>query len=375
MPLGIGGGARLNGPCAEFVFMTKQLRAIFILAAMIALPIVADNLISRRPDVRLFQSFGWPWYLTYVLIGIAVTGVVIFLIYQSFRWQGYLKRLFGNLFFGWGVIKQFDDSLSEIQSWVRVAERELMLHLTANWDQAGRVGKVRERAEWAAMANPEIFPSIFHVLKDPDSTPKDANLVWLAGDAGKWRAQNVPVVQAELPEAFGKLATDAYELNKTDMSNRGAAMGRVTWMAVLLRDVYQSSYGRAKAKLKAELDSGGTPYVPPGLKELFGFGIKEETVDGKTVKSLIFDPPHDYIKLKLALRQGQFPKELLLKDKDKVFTGWETIWKLTQQAPPDGWVEPAKAEKLPTWKLWFEYEQECWEESMTPTPGKNQPAP
>ena len=52
--------------------MSKELKAIAIFAGMIALPIVADNLISRKPDIRLFGGFEWAWALVPIVIFLAV---------------------------------------------------------------------------------------------------------------------------------------------------------------------------------------------------------------------------------------------------------------------------------------------------------------
>jgi hypothetical protein len=354
--------------------MSKQLKAIFILAAMVALIIIADNLISRKPDIDLafLRNLHWSWRLTLPLILAIVACAVLWAMYSMFGRPGFIAKWIMDAIFGKGVIKKFGDDLGQIQSWVKLAERELLKMLADNFDQTGRQAKVRERAEWAAMANPEIFPTVFQVLKNPEK--KDEKLIAVAEDPKNWSPAAQPLISDNrqlavrpLPEEFGKLAEQAFDLNKTDMSNRGAAMGKIAWTAILLREVYQASYGRAKAKLEADLAAGGTPFVAPGLKELFGYGVKEETVDGKTVKRLIWSPPYDYVKLSLAMREGGFPKELFLKDKDGIHQGWAAIWKLTQQAPPPGWSEPEKSAPRSKLKLWFEYEQSCWEDDMTPS--------
>lgn len=56
----------------ERILMSKELKAIAIFAGMIALPIVADNLISRKPDIRLFGGFEWAWALVPIVIFCAV---------------------------------------------------------------------------------------------------------------------------------------------------------------------------------------------------------------------------------------------------------------------------------------------------------------
>ncbi len=197
----------------ERIHMPKGLKAAAIFAAMIALPILADNLLNRRPDVRLFHSFEWSGVLlVFVMILIAVFVI------------------------GWNSFWKFKDDIEGIQGNLRLAERELTKLLADNWDQKGRIGKVRERAEWAAMANPAIFPTLFHLLKD------DERLVALAQEPSKWSQLAQPMMpqpsmtspqapQAYYPEAFGKLAEQAFDLAKTDMSSRGTAMGKATMTA------------------------------------------------------------------------------------------------------------------------------------------------
>ncbi len=317
--------------------MSKELKAIEIFAGMIALPIVADNLISRKPDIRLFPSFEWPWQLTPVLI-LVIAAIAVIAVYDM---------IFGRK----GILKKFEDDIGQIQGWVRLAERELLTILRA-WDQTGRMSTVSERAEWASMANPTINHS---VKGDLSST---------TGEPAKWS----PLITSSIAQTFNKgyrtVAHEAFELNKTDMANRGTAMANATLTAVLLREVYGGNYGRPKIKLSAVLADDKIPFVAPGLKELFGFGVK--TVDGKTEKELIWEPPHDSVKLTLAMRQGGFPNALFLVDKGETLSGWLTIWKLTQQAPPPGWNEPARRPQLPRWRLYLEYRRTCWEDAVTP---------
>ncbi len=109
--------------------MSKGLKAAGIFAAMIALPILADNLLNRRPDIRLFQSFDWAWVLLLVVIFLAVAIPVAV---KAF-WK-------------------FEEDIQGIQGNLKLAERELVKLLGDNFDQAGRHGKVKERAEWNAMA-------------------------------------------------------------------------------------------------------------------------------------------------------------------------------------------------------------------------------
>ena len=335
--------------------MSKLLKAIAIFLGMVALPILADNLLNKRPDIRLFRSFEWPWQLTLVLI-LVIAAVAVIAVYDMIWGPN-------------GILKKFEDDIGQIQGWVRFAERELLGILRA-WDQTGRVNITRERAEWAAMANPAIFPTIFHILKD-DKPPKedrlkDANLVAVAENPERWSSHFQPQAGATLPpyaavvfpEAFGALAQQAFEMNKTDMANRNTNMGNATLTAILLREVYGGNYGRPKIKLEAELAAGKTPFVAPGLKQLFGIDVVQTPLQ--------WNPPDDSVKLAMAMEQGGFPNALFLVDKGETLSGWLTIWKLTQQTPPPGWKEPEKKPKLPRCKLYWEYRRRCWEDAVTP---------
>jgi hypothetical protein len=299
----------------ERILMSKQLKAIAIFAGMIALPILADNVLNRRPDIRLFRSFEWPWQLTLVLI-LVIAAVAVFAVYDM---------IWGPT----GILKKFEDDIGQIQGWVKLAERELLGILRA-WDQTGRQNIWKERAEWVAL---EQVPA--YRLVDPDREP---------------------------------LSHRAFELAKADMVSRGTAMGNATFTAILLREVYGGNYGRPKIKIEAELAADKTPFVAPGLKQLFGYGVEEKTVDGKTEKKLKWDPPHDSVKLSMAMREGGFPNQLFLVDKDKTLKGWEAVWKLTQQAPHPEWKEPEKKppSKLSRYKLYWEYRRTCWADAVTP---------
>jgi hypothetical protein len=323
------------------LFMSSQFKAIALFAGMIVLPVVADNLISRRPDVPLFRSF--PWAGAVLLLVIIL--VALFVI-------------------GWNAFWKFKDDIEGIQGNLKLAERELTKIVADNWDQAGRIGKVRERAEWASMANPSIFPSLFHILKDDKATPKDAKLIAVAEDPTKWSSnaprpmpEGQPLIsqgQAQCqvghayPQEFGKLAEAAFELNKTDMANRGAAIGKATMTAILLRSLYQGSPGGAIKKLSHEIALGGSPFVAPGLRQLLDF--EHIGQDGHA--------PVDWIMLTLAVEHGKFPKELRLLEKGQLFQGWIVIKKLTEPAPPEGekWTSiPDTPKDITMLQLWWKW--------------------
>lgn len=315
----------------ERIHMPKGLKAAAIFAAMIALPILADNLLNRRPDVRLFHSFDWSG----VLLVLVIILIAVFVI-------------------GWNNFWKFKDDIEGIQGNLKLAERELTKLLADNWDQKGRIGKVRERAEWAAMANPAIFPTLFHLLKD------DQRLVDLAQEPSKWSQLAQPMMsppqapQTYYPEAFGKLAEQAFEMAKSDMAGRGTAMGKATMTAILLREMYQGSTGRALKKIVHEFKAGGTPFIAPGLRQLLAF----DKFDMEKKEFPGDHAPVNWIMLCLAVEHGKFPKELRLVDGGKLFQGWIVIKKLTEPAPPAGedWTAiPDTPADISMTRLWWKW--------------------
>ena len=299
----------------ERIHMPKGLKAALIFAAMIALPILADNLLNRRPDIRLFQSFEWSGVLLLVLV-FAVVAIPV--VIKAF-WK-------------------FEENIQGIQGNLRLAERELTKFLSDNWDQAGRQGKVKERAEWAAMAH----PTIVHTIK--------GDLSSLAEGPPKWSPLAQPSIVQTFNEGYRTVAHEAFELNRADMAGRGAAMTKAAMTAVLLRELYQGSPGRAQKKVSGEINGGGSPFIAPGIRELIGFDKfdpdKKAFAEGAGI---------NWLMLTLAVKQGQFPKELILIDKGEVLRGWAVIKKLTEPRPPAGWDIPKPPAPISMRRLWIEW--------------------
>ncbi len=267
--------------------MSKGLKAIAIFAAMIAVPIVADNLIRKRPDVPLFSGVGWPWLpVPALILGAAGIPAAIF---------AYWK---------------FKEEIEDIESWLTLAEHELLKFINEAWDQAGRHARVEERAKWNAMAQTP-FIQIFR-------------------------------------EGYRTVAHEAFELNRADMAARGAGLGKAGMTAYLLRELYQGSVSRAKDKVSGEIKNGNTPFVAPGIRELIGFNNPKFPEEGGV----------NWVKLTLAVKHGQFPKELMLVNKTpegtRVMRGWEVIVQLTQQRPPD-WQKPKPTRSASMWRLWLQW--------------------
>jgi hypothetical protein len=267
--------------------MPKELKAIAIFFVMIAVPVIADNFIHERPDVPLFGPSQRPWLILFLFILAAAAIPAVIAAY----WK-------------------FEEEIEQMESWLTLAERELLKLINDGWDQTGRLAKVDERAKWNAMAQ-------------------------------------TPFIQI-FKEGYRTVAQEAFDLNKEDMKSRGATMGKAGMTAALLRELYQGSVSRAKAKVSAEQKNGSAPFVAPGIRELIGFD-KPGFPDKVGV---------NWLKLTLAVEHGQFPRELILVNKtDKgtqVMQGWEVIRQLTQQRHGD-WEIPPQPRKISMWRLWLRW--------------------
>lgn len=303
--------------------MSQMLKAGGIFAAMIAIPLLADNVISKRPDIVLYGAFAWFWVLAPLIL------LLVFIL-----------PVFGIVF----TVKafwKFEEAIQDIQGNLKLAERELTKFLADNWDQAGRKGKVEERAQWAAMAH----PTVLHIVKNADGTA-------MAVDPAKWNLTAMPSVTQVYNEGYRTVAHEAFELNRTDMANRGAALGKAGMTALLLRELYQGSPGRALKKISGEFKGGGTPFIAPGIRELLDFDKFD-----KDRKQFAEDhKPVNWLMLTLAVKQGQFPKEVRLLDKGEILEGWIVIKKLTEPTPPEGWDDiPKKPAPRSMFWLWLEW--------------------
>lgn len=263
--------------------MSKELKAIAIFLVMLAVPIIADNFIHERPDLPLFGPSQRPWLMVFLMI-LAAAGIPATI---SAYWK-------------------FEEEILGIESWLKLAERELLKLINDGWDQSGRHAKVKERAEWNAMAQ-------------------------------------TPFIQI-LKEGYRTVAHEAFELNRQDMVSRGATMGKAAMTATLLRELYQGSVGRAKLKVTGEQKNGGTPFIAPGIRELIGFDNPNFPGEGGV----------NWLKLTLAVEHGQFPRQLMIVDKTRIMEGWEVIMQLTQQRPPE-WENPPPTRPISMWRLWLRW--------------------
>ncbi len=266
--------------------MSQALKATAILAAMVILQLVWDNFRRLKPDVPLFSAGGWSWLALAALI---LSAVAIFAIF------GYRK---------------FAEDIGEIESWLTLAERELLRFMRDAWDPAGRLANVEERTRWNAMAQ-------------------------------------TPFIQI-FKEGYRTVAHEAFELNRQDMVNRGATLGRASMTAYLLRELYLGSVSRARSRVSSEIQNGNPPFVAPGIREIIGF-------DNGQLKD---EPGFGWLKVTLAVEHGQFPRDIMIVNRTpqgtQVMEGWEVIMQLTRQRPPN-WQEPGPTPPISMWRLWLRW--------------------
>ena len=198
--------------------MVKVLKAFFIFAAMIALPIVADNIISRRPSVPL-NAPDAIWFVAIILL-LGGVGIMI----------------------GSNQLYVIHDRLEEIAGWLQLAERDFNSNINSASEHGGRKGKAAERAEWAKMAD---------------------TLAAQTFNAG-----------------FRTVAHDAFDANEKDLSGKGKAMGKASMTAFLLRELYEGNVSGAKMKVYSDIKNGDTPYIAPGIRELIGYAKFDPALEG-----------------------------------------------------------------------------------------------
>ena len=191
--------------------MLKALKAILIFAAMIAIPIVADNFLHRRPDLPLGKVSGGAFVFAAVLL------------FAIFALALGIPRF-------WARRKRLDD----IESCLKRAERDMNAHISNALSHGGRKDKVKERAEWHKMAETSAFQTFNAGYRTP--------------------------------------AHDLIELNEKDLASKGGAIGKASATAFLFRELYEGGVETAQAKIVADVKNGGSvPYIAPGISELIGF--------------------------------------------------------------------------------------------------------
>jgi hypothetical protein len=248
--------------------MSKGLKGVLIFVAMIALPIVLDNLVSRRPGVPI-NAPASAWIFAALLIFAAILTTVLMI-------RTYVVS----------------NEVEKITGWLELAEREFNNIINSGYNQAGRLGRVSERAEWNRMA------------------PEPAVQIFNAG--------------------YRTVAHEAFDANQADLKSRGKTMGRAGTTAFLLREIYEGRVLAAQAKVLSDAkNSDDPPYVGPGIRELIGYD--KFTKENGFEKGAGVNGCH----LAAAVDIGAFPNEIAIVRADKtVARNWNAIIELTQQARP-----------------------------------------
>lgn len=184
------------------------------------------------------------------------------------------------------------------EAWVAtcftLAERDFNNNLSSGLEHGGRKGRVAERREWNEMAAP-------------------------------------PRIQVN-KDGYRTATHDLITANEQELKGKGAAIGRASTTAFLLRELYEGNVDAAQSKIFTDtLNSDGTPpYIAPGIYELVGF----DKFDPKTGF-----PPKAGVPRWLLLRvvrSWHYPREIQMVKTDPSgerfrITGLQAISELTEQ--------------------------------------------
>ncbi len=189
--------------------MLKGAKAFLLFAAMVFIPIVADNFLHAKPDVPLGLGLGSEWALEVLVLAAA---------------------LIAGLYWYWLT----SNRLEFIESCLRRAERDLNNLLKSANEHGGRKEKAGERLGWSRMI----------------------------------RAPGVQV----FGDGYRSPVHDLIDANEKDLAAKGSVTAKAGTTAMLLRELCEGSVGTAQSRVLAEFINGGTlPYVSPGIAELIGF--------------------------------------------------------------------------------------------------------
>jgi hypothetical protein len=263
--------------------MFKTLKGVLLFTAMIAVPIVLDNMASRHPSVPL-NAPDAAWFIAAFIV-LGGVGAMIG-----------LNKLYG-----------IHGRLDKIAGWLQLAERDFNSNVNSGLEHGGRKGKAAERAEWNRMAQ-------------------------------------VPFIQI-YSAGYRTVAHEAFELNEKDLAGKGAAMGKASITAFLLRELYEGNVNGAQMKVYSDVKNGGSPYVAPGIREIIGYDeFDKETGFPKGAGESGWD-------VKMAAKVWGYPRSLLIVrtagDKKTPSDNWQVLTELTQYVRP----EPLERQE-PEWKLW-----------------------
>jgi hypothetical protein len=180
----------------------------------------------------------------------------------------------------------------QIASWLTLAERDLNRHINDGIDHAGRRDVVTQRSEWVA---------------------------------------GYPLLQQITGFGHKTIAEEMILLNEADRVGKGAAMGRASITAFLLRELYEGNIETAQSRVWLEVVNGGKPpYIAPGIYELIGYA--------KFDKDKGFPPGAGVspTMLKRVVRERGYPLNIQIIKTDPAgkkfrIRGIEVVQELTQQ--------------------------------------------
>jgi hypothetical protein len=114
----------------------------------------------------------------------------------------------------------------------------------------------------------------------------------------------LPVIQINT-DGYRSVAHDLVAANEKALGGKGAAMGKASTTAFLLRELYAGDVDAAQIKIFADTrNNGEPPYIAPGIYELVGFRY--------------FDPVHGFPRgvgvppwlLRRVVRNRNFPRDI-----------------------------------------------------------------
>lgn len=242
-----------------------------IFSAMVVAPFVLDRLVHRRGTPSIvFDSTTIANAASLAVAALIVVGIVLFVLLH--------------------------DRLKTIATCLTLAERDLNSQLSSGLEHGGRKARAVERSEWNRM-----------------------------------------IIQPETQIFEKGYRTPTHDLiadNEKELQSKGAAMGRATITAFLLRELYEGNVDAAQSKIAADTRNGDkVPYIAPGIRELVGFDkFKPETG---------FEPGAgvNWVLLRMTVVLWRFPRDILMV-KTAASTGVRTplrnsdvLADLTMQAP------------------------------------------
>ncbi len=249
------------------------------------------------------------WFRSFIIFGLMVAAPLLLEGLFNAR-SGWLARLgFNNLplirafpfalavliIAGIFLVAFLYDRLHSIASCLTVAERDLNSLLSSALEHGGRKARAAERSEWNLM--------------------------------------NIPPEAQIFAEGYRTVAHELVAANERELAGKGAALGRASITAFLLRELYEGNIEAAQSKILADLrNSGQLPYLAPGIRELLGFDRFNPETDTEPGTAVWWFP------LELAVLIWGFPRHILMvktsaSGERRELRNWDVLNELTMQKP------------------------------------------